>query len=253
MIEHDPRFGVDGPRVFFYEGFQHALGTGCIELGIVFNRFIQLIVTTVGSIIGQYVKNKAFFDGLFHRIQVEWTETAVRIADAEAFQGRRLWGGSKGKIGSVSAHFTDFHGTDDQILRIDFTFLVYLYCAQHLVHLVGCMAALTAMGFVYDNPKAFISHGVNFVEDVREFLDRRDDNTSSRFQCGSQIAGGMGVGDDIFYFGKAPDVLFQLPVEDATVGDDNDGVEHGPVSVFDFNQLEGCPGNGVRFTGTGRM
>src|SRR5690606_11764501 len=107
--------------------------------------------------------------------------------------------------------------------------------------------------FVYDYPKAFISHGVNFVEDVREFLDRRDDNTSSRFQCGSQIAGGMGVGDDVFYFGKAPDVLFQLPVEDATVGDDNDGVEHGPVSVFNFNQLEGCPGNGVRFTGTGRM
>ena len=44
-----------------------------------------------------------------------------------------------------------------------------------------------------------------------------------------------------------------LPVEDAAVGDHDDGVEHPGSVLPQPNQLVGEPGDGVRLPATGRM
>ena len=53
--------------------------------------------------------------------------------------------------------------------------------------------------------------------------------------------------------GELLDRVANLPVEDAAVGDHDDGVEHPGSVLPQPNQLVGEPGDGVRLPATGRM
>ncbi|MFM2432421.1 MAG: hypothetical protein RLZZ511_3635 [Cyanobacteriota bacterium] len=58
--------------------------------------------------------------------------------------------------------------------------------------------------------------------------------------------------DDSFDLGELFDIVADLFVEDAPIGDDDDGVEDGlgVVAVGEFDELVGKPGDGVAFAGT---
>ena len=70
---------------------------GGIQLRIVWDGLGNLIVHVIGHVVLQHIQNKAFFDGLPHRIHMEGMIFSIFISLAEHLQRFVLWGGRKGE------------------------------------------------------------------------------------------------------------------------------------------------------------
>jgi hypothetical protein len=122
-------------------------------------------------------------------------------------------------------------------------------------------AALAAVGLVDDDGEALVAEVGDAFDDVGEFLDGGDDDLFAVFQGRFQIRRAQRRGDDVLDLGEVLDVVAQLFVEQAAVGDDDDAVEQRLIQSFGawdvrsgrvgFDELIGGPGDGVRLARTG--
>ena len=93
----------------------------------------------------------------------------------------------------------------------------------------------------------------DLVEDEGEFLHRRDDDLPARFDKAAQVARTIGVAHRRPDLGILLDRVVDLPVEDAPVGDHDDGVEDGSAVLLEPDQLVRQPGYGVALAAAGRV
>ena len=93
----------------------------------------------------------------------------------------------------------------------------------------------------------------DLVEDERELLYCRDDDLLAALDKLAEVTRAFGMADGGPDLGELLDRVVDLLVEDAPVGDHNDGIEHLHVVLPETNQLVGEPGDGVGLPATGRM
>ena len=93
----------------------------------------------------------------------------------------------------------------------------------------------------------------DLVEDERELLHRRDDDLLPALDKLAEVTRAVGMTDGGPDLGELLDRVADLLVEDAPVGDHDDGVEHPRVVLPEPDQLVGEPGDGVGLPATGRM
>ena len=91
------------------------------------------------------------------------------------------------------------------------------------------------------------------VEDERELLHRRDDDLLAALEKPAEVTRAIGMADGGPDLGELLDRVADLLVEEATVGDHDDGVEHPRVVLPEPDQLMGEPGDGVGLPAAGRM
>ena len=115
VIHHDFSLCLDSLRVALHGLTYLFLRLFVVIFRIFLDAFNNLVITLVGSIVGQHVKNKTFLDGLLHTVEVEGIELAlfsslaVYVFPSESLQGLSLRGGSEGKIRAVGAHLAFLH------------------------------------------------------------------------------------------------------------------------------------------------
>ncbi|OPY88472.1 MAG: hypothetical protein A4E72_01338 [Syntrophus sp. PtaU1.Bin208] len=107
------------------------------------------------------------------------------------------------------------------------------------------------MGLVDDDGKFALAVFVSdLIENVGKSLHRGNNDFLSGTQkltellCFARRIAGYGA-DDRRDLGKLLDGVADLFVEDAPVGDHNDGIEQGFAPPFQTNELVGQPGDGV--------
>ena len=99
-------------------------------------------------------------------------------------------------------------------------------------------------------PRLFVA---DLVQNERELLDRRDDDLLAGLDEPSQVARTLGVSHRRAHLGVFPDRVSDLPVEDAAIGDDDDGVEDWSVVLFQPDQLMGHPSDRIAFAAARRV
>ena len=110
------------------------------------------------------------------------------------------------------------------------------------------------MGLVDDDgeaPPALLV--ADLVEDEGEFLHRRDDDLPARLDEVAQVARAVRVSHRRADLGIPLDRVVDLAVEDAPVGDHDDGVEDGSAALFEPDQLVRKPCDGVALAAAGRV
>lgn len=100
-LSFSPQFVHHGVSKVFQDNLDTLLYVGIVEhseamdlslsftgfqFRIFFNGLVQLIEGLIGGIAGQYIKDKAFFDGLFHGVEVEGLTLAMFIHTAKEMQ-----------------------------------------------------------------------------------------------------------------------------------------------------------------------
>ena len=81
----------------------------------------------------------------------------------------------------------------------------------------------------------------NGVDDERELLDGRDDDFLAFGDELAQVSRGLGVADCRADLGELADGVRDLFVQQAAVGPDDYGVEHGLTVVGQLDELSGEP------------
>ena len=114
--------------------------------------------------------------------------------------------------------------------------------AERNVHGGSGASALAGVGFVDDDCEPSTSVLVrNGVDDERELLDGRDDDFLAFGDELAQVSRGLGVADCRADLGELADGVRDLFVQQAAVGDDDYGVEHGLTVVGQLDELSGEP------------
>ena len=93
----------------------------------------------------------------------------------------------------------------------------------------------------------------DLVEDERELLYCRDDDLLAALDKFAEVTRVFGMADGGPDLSELLDRVADLLVEDAPVGDHNDGIERLRVVLPETNQLVGEPGDGVGLPAAGRM
>ena len=93
----------------------------------------------------------------------------------------------------------------------------------------------------------------DLVEDERELLHRRDDDLLAALDKRAEVSRAFGMADGGPDLGELFDRGADLLVENASVRNYDDGVEHPGSVLPQPDQLVGEPGDGVRLPATGRM
>ena len=115
VVHHDFCLCLDSLRVALHGLTYLFLSLFVVVFRIFLDAFNDLVVTLVGGIVGQHVKNKAFLNGLLHTVEVEGIELtllsslAVYVFPSESLQGLSLWGSGEGKIRAVGTHLAFLH------------------------------------------------------------------------------------------------------------------------------------------------
>ena len=110
------------------------------------------------------------------------------------------------------------------------------------------------MRLVNDDGKAPVAVFVaDFVEDEREFLHRANDDLFAALDELPQIAGMFRVADGLADLGKLLDGRLNLLVEDAPVGDDDDGIKNVRFIFTQTKKLMRQPCDRIRLPAPGRM
>ena len=205
----------------------------------------------------KHVQDETLLDRLFHAVGVKGVMpdrfVALRIRIAEDLQRLVLGRGGKGEVAGVGEELARLHQAVDLIL-VGLLFRRLACLAQRLGHGCGGAAALARMGLVDDDGKAAPAMFVaDLVENERELLDRRDDDLLAGLDEPSQVARTLGVPHRRAHLGVFPDRVSDLPVEDAAIGDDDDGVEDWSVVPFQPDQLMGQPCNRIAFAAARRV
>ena len=90
-------------------------------------------------------------------------------------------------------------------------------------------------------------------EDERELLHRRDDDLLAALDEAAQVAGAVGVSHRGADLGELPDGVVNLLVQNAPVGDHDDGIEDRRVVLPQVDQLARQPGDGVALAAARRV
>ena len=184
MAQHNIGLDGDGFLVAFDKGTEFFLGFGGVEKRIVLNGFLDFVIAFISGVIGQHVKDKTFFDRLFHRIQMKRNENAVRGVLAKFLQGRIFGCGSKGEVGRVLTELAAFHGFEDCVLHVlrFFVLAFVVFHAQAHIEGVSCFAALRRVGFIDNHREVSVGQIFNTVYDKWEFLNGGDNDLFAVFQ-----------------------------------------------------------------------
>src|SRR5690606_16424793 len=93
----------------------------------------------------------------------------------------------------------------------------------------------------------------DLVKDKGEFLKRCDDDLLSALDEPTQVARVLGVPHRGAHLGKLFDRIPDLPIKDAAVSDDDNGIEDGSAVPRKTDELVGQPSDGVGLATAGRM
>ena len=96
--KHHLCFGHDGLGLALNIAAKHLLGTIFIELRVILNALCEFVITSVGSIVDQHIKDESFLDGLFHAVKVERVEFPFQVFVAEALERFTLWRGCECEV-----------------------------------------------------------------------------------------------------------------------------------------------------------
>src|SRR5690606_8820445 len=125
---------------------------------------------------------------------------------------------------------------------------------QGHAHLGRGAPPLTRMRLVNDDretsPAVLVA---DLVKDKGEFLKRCDDDLLSALDEPTQVARVLGVPHRGAHLGKLFDRIPDLPIEDAAVSDDDNGIEDGSAVPRKTDELVGQPSDGVGLATAGRM
>ena len=229
MCQHNLSFGFYSPRFSLYSSAEQLLGFFIIIFRIILNTFCQFIITFICRIVRQHIKNKSFFNSLFHTIKMEWMEFSVFVQNritifinnkcAKSFQCLVLWSCCKCKIRTVCTHFTIFHQFFQKFVCIcPFTIHVLLNC---FIHTISSYTRLRTMCLVNDNSKIMFAHIRYRITYIREFLDSCNNYSLSIFNGFFQVFGGISMSYNFFTLTKSLNIVCYLLVQQSTVCNDN--------------------------------
>ena len=193
MIDHDFGLGANGVIMAFdilTQLFRRLLG---VKLRVVFGLGDQVVVGIDRGVILKHVEDEPFLDGLLHGVAVKGAMLNLpfrvgRKGFAEDFERLVFRRRGEGEITGVLQHFARLLAflkrIVDRILGVGSFFIaggVGAFdgggiAAERLAHGRRSSAPLAGMGFVDDDGEVFRLFGRDFVQDVGEFLHRRDDD-----------------------------------------------------------------------------
>ena len=250
MFYHHSRFLGDGIAVTFHKAAQLLLRPLLIEHRIVLDGFHQPIEAVNGRVVLQHIQNEAFLDRLFHRINMERSvldSVAVLIRNAEGFQCFVLRSGGKRKIAGIVQQLAPFHHSVDLILVIHF--VIGSKPGKCKVHLRRVSSALPGMSLIDDNGETVILvFRSDLRNDVRELLDRGDNNTLSIRNGFRKIAGMLCPCDRVADLHELLDRIPNLLVKNPAIRDYDHGIQHRTTVLFKPNQLMSKPSDRVGFS-----
>ena len=175
----------------------------------------------------------------------------VRLA--EDLQRLVLGRGGESEIARVREELPRGHDAVDRVLGGLVVLLGARLGERHADRCRG-LAALARMRLVNDDGEAPPPLLVpDLVEDERELLHRRDDDLLPARDKPAEVTRAVGMADGGPDLGELLDRVADLLVEDASIGDHDDGVEHPRVVLPEPDQLVGEPGDGVGLPAAGRM
>ena len=118
MAEHHVGFGGDGVRLALHHFAKQLLCSCFVILRIFLGALRHLVEAVVCRIICKHVADEAFLNGLFHRIEMERSEAAVRQSLAEAFEGFALGRGSESEIRGIGTHLSLLNEAVDKLVDV---------------------------------------------------------------------------------------------------------------------------------------
>ena len=157
MLNHHGGFLFDGEGGTYDKTPKFLLRPFFVEHGVILDGLHQAIKAVDGCIVGEYIENESFLNGLLHGIDMEGTMldlAAFGVRDAEGFEGLVLRGGSKGKVTGVFEELSPLHHGVDFILVIHV--IIRSQPGQGKVHLRRISAALPGMCLVNDDSKTVL-------------------------------------------------------------------------------------------------
>ena len=185
VVHHHSGFLGDGIAVAFNKAAQLFLCPLLVEHRVVLDGLHQSIKAVDWRIALQHIQNKAFLDGLFHRIHMErsvFDVVSILERNAEGLQRFVLRSGCERKVAGVVQQLAPLHHGIDLVLIIHL--VIRSEPGECKVHLRRISAALTGVRLVNNNGKAVILVFCPDLRDnVREFLNRSNDDTLSIGNC----------------------------------------------------------------------
>ena len=226
--------------------------------GVVVDALDQVEVPVNRGVVGQHVHDKAFLDGLLHRVVVEGPvlDRAVRLRVwcPEEFEGLVLRGGGEREVGGVGQQPPALDYPVDLVLEGVLVLIILCGFSQGPGHGTGSLPALAGVRLVDDDGESAVSVVVADVfQDEGELLDGGDDNLLAFLDEPAEVSGPIGVSHGGGDLGELPDGPVNLPVQHSPVRDDYDGVEGVVSFVFHANELPGHPSYGVGLAAAGRV
>lgn len=220
-------------------------------MGIFFDFLVQLIEGIVSGVVLKHVQNKSFLDGLLHRVDVKCLSLPFGVQSTEQLNRCRLGRGGERKHGDVGLFAVAANFVRDHIL--DITDFLIAGAQRH----GDCRHILTGGGrvcLVNDNGEPLAFQPCNAVHDVRELLNRGCNNFCVAVQGTCKVCR---VAFIVHHTDKSGFVLhahngfLKLPVNDNTVGDDDDIIKNNfVVRIVQRSEAVCQPCDGVCFAGT---
>ena len=228
-----------------------------VELRVVLDRLGELVVAHHRRVVRQHVQDEALLDRLLHGVAVKGAmldrAVRLRLRLAENFQGLVLGRGGEGEVARVGEQLVRLHQAVDLVLE-GLLLALRAGLGERLRHRRAGAAALAGVRFVDDDGEALPALLIaNFVQNERELLDRRDDDLLPGRDEATQIARANGVAHRRAHLGVLANGGANLSVENAPVGDHDDGIEDRRTVPRQPDQLMRQPGDGVALAAARRV
>ena len=241
VVHHDLRLQADGVVVALHVTPQFPLRLSGIEFRIVLDRLGQPVIARHRRVVLDDVHDEALLDGLLHRVAVERAvpDSTVRLRDALAEQFQRLALRRRGEreVARVPQQPARLHDAVDPVL-VGLVLLDPSRLRECTGHRRRRLATLAGVCLVDDDRKAPVPLAVSdLVQDERELLHRRDDDLLPGLDEPLETA------RPVRFAHRSPDLrvlanrVADLPVQNAAVGDHDDGVEHRRATALQPDQL----------------
>ncbi len=229
-----------------------------VELRVALHRLGELVVALDRGVVLEHVQDESLLDGLLHAVVVEGAvadgAVALRVRIAENLQSLVLGGGGEGIIARVGEQLARLHEAVDLVLVSLLLLLHFARLSQCAGHGRAGLTALAGMCLVDDDGKSARALLVAYlVQDEGKLLDGGNDDLLALFDEPAQVARTLGVSHGRAYLSVLPDRVADLLVQDAAVGDDDDGIEDGLAVLFQRDHLMRQPGDGKALAAAGRV
>ena len=257
VIHHDFRLVADGVLVPFHVAPQLLPGLVGVELRVVRHGLGQPVVAVDRCVVLEHVQDEPLLDGLLHAVDVKRTmphravTTGLRVT--ENLQRPVFRGGGEGVIAGVGEQLAGRHQTIDPVLA-SVVLPRFSRLPQGSGHGRAGLAPLAGMGLVDDDGEAAAPLLVaDLVKDEGELLDCGDDDLLALGNEAAQIPRPFGVRHRGPHLGVLADGVADLLVQNAAIGDHNDGLENGLAVSRQPDELMGQPGDGIALAAAGRV